>query len=139
MGGVTPIDEPTVLQRDEVMMMAVCGIPQETIAKIMRISINTLIKYYRHELDHGMELCNGKVAGSLYRKATSDTHPGAVTAAIFWLKVRNGWKEPPVTIDQTLQILDKRASDMTNDELVSLIARATEHLAGKAPDQEQLH
>ena len=33
-----------------------------------------------------------KVAESLFRKATGD-HRQSVTAAIFWLKTRAGWKE----------------------------------------------
>ena len=108
--GAPPFDEPTVAQRDEVMMMAVCGIPQETIAKIMRISAE-----YPHQV------LPARARSSAWSNATPRSPaassegdlryaPGAVTAAIFWLKVRNGWKEPPVTIDQTLQILDKRAS-----------------------------
>jgi hypothetical protein len=32
------------------------------------------------------------VAGNLFRIATSED-PGAVTAAIFWLKTRAGWRE----------------------------------------------
>ena len=33
------------------------------------------------------------VAGNLFRIATSEG-AGAVTAAIFWLKTRAGWREP---------------------------------------------
>jgi Helix-turn-helix domain of resolvase len=130
------VPAPTDEQRDEVMMMAACGIPIETIARIMRLSHTTLYKYYRDELENGATRANVKVAGSLFRKATSDSL-GSVTAAIFWLKTRCGWKEPPVTIDQTLQLLGKKASEMTDDELVALIARATFQLESAKRDQEQ--
>ena len=38
---------------------------------------------------------NARVAENLYRKATGDSREG-VTAAIFWLKCRAGWKETSV-------------------------------------------
>ena len=133
-----PPYEATPLDRRQVEAMAGYGIPQPAIARVLGISVDTLQKYFRDELDVGAIKANAKVAESLFKKATSDSL-GSVTAAIFWLKVRCGWKEPPVTIDQTLQILDKRASEMTNDELVSLIARATQHLEGQARPEGELH
>ena len=129
---------PTPEQREIVQSMVGCGFPEEQVAKVLRTSVETLHKYYPYELEVGHILANHQVARSLFEKATSD-HPGAITAAIFWCKTKLGWKEPPVTIEQSLQILDKRASEMTNDELVSLIARATQHLEGQAPPQGELH
>ena len=129
---------PTDEQRDVVESMSACGFPEAQIAKVMRMSVDTLHKYYSHELETGSIKANHKVAKSLFLKATSDSL-GSVTAAIFWLKTRMGWKEPPVTIDQTLQLIGKKASEMTNDELVSLIARANQHLAASSHDQKELH
>ncbi len=51
--------------------------------------------YYRDELDDGHVKANAKVAENLYRKATGEGRE-AVTAAIFWLKTRAGWKETSV-------------------------------------------
>jgi hypothetical protein len=62
------------------------------IAKELKISPKTLRKHYREELDTGATKANVKVAESLYRKATGDG-PQSVTAAIFWLKTRAGWKQ----------------------------------------------
>ena len=53
----------------------------------------------------GDQRVRARVAESLYRKVTSDGTQ-SVTAAIFWLKTRGGWKEtnihemsgPPPTI-----------------------------------------
>ncbi len=51
--------------------------------------------HYRDELDDGHVKANAKVAENLYRKATGEGRE-AVTAAIFWLKTRAGWKETSV-------------------------------------------
>jgi hypothetical protein len=68
------------------------GVPEEGIAKAMQISPHTLRKYYRDELDHGMTKANSAVAQSLYKKALGEGS-SSVTACIFWLKTRCGWKE----------------------------------------------
>jgi hypothetical protein len=54
-----------------------------------------LRKHYREELDVGLIWATARVAAALYRRALDDNHPGSTTAAIFWLKCRAGWKEPP--------------------------------------------
>ncbi len=77
-------------------MYARHGIPHHEIARVIGISEPTLRKYYRDELETAAIIANAAVANSLYRKATSDTHPQAVTAAIFWLKTKAGWKETVV-------------------------------------------
>jgi len=51
--------------------------------------------HYRDELDDGHVKANAKVAENLYRKVTGEGRE-AVTAAIFWLKTRAGWKETSV-------------------------------------------
>lgn len=55
----------------------------------------TLRKHYRQELDFGHTKANARVAEFLYRKATTEGSQ-AVTAAIFWLKTRAGWRETTV-------------------------------------------
>jgi hypothetical protein len=50
---------------------------------------------YRKELDGAAIEANAKVAESLFRRATGEGRE-AVTAAIFWLKTRAGWKETSV-------------------------------------------
>ena len=87
-----PAFEPTDEQRKQVEAMAGFGIPQVDIAKVIGISKPTLEKYFREELDVGSVKATAKVAQSLFKKATSDGSQ-SVTAAIFWLKTRAGWKE----------------------------------------------
>ena len=75
--------------------MAGYGIPETDIARVLGIDPKTLRKHYREELDIGHVKANAKVAESLFRKATGDDRQ-SVTAAIFWLKTRAGWKETSV-------------------------------------------
>ena len=87
-----PPHEPTDQTRRTVEGMSAYGIPQEEISKVIGIDRNTLMKYYREELDTAKARANAKVAESLYKKALANDS-GSVTAAIFWLKTRAGWKE----------------------------------------------
>ena len=87
-----PAFKPTEEQRATVRAMAAYGVPEDDIAKVIGTSGPTLRKHFRHELDTAHAEANAKVAQSLYNKATGDG-PNAVTAAIFWLKTRAGWKD----------------------------------------------
>lgn len=62
------------------------------VAAALGIEEKCLRRHYRDELDVGLAEANTAVAGNLFRIATGDG-PGAVTAAIFWLKTRAGWRE----------------------------------------------
>ena len=85
--------EPNEKDRRTVETMSAHGIPQLEIARVIGIQLMTLHKWYRHELDTGQTKANSMVAQSLYNKALGNGQ-GAVTACIFWLKVRAGWVEP---------------------------------------------
>src|SRR4051812_10489416 len=91
--GGRPSFEPTQPQRQMVGAMAGCGGPEADIAVVIGIAPKTLRKHFREELDTGHIKANAKVAGNLYRIANGSGRE-AVTAAIFWLKVRAGWREP---------------------------------------------
>jgi hypothetical protein len=84
--------QPDAIIRRQVEALAGYGVPETQIGGMMEIDPKTLRKYYRHELDFGHARANAKVAENLYRKATGEGRE-AVTAAIFWLKARAGWKE----------------------------------------------
>jgi len=83
---------PDPFHRRQVEAMAAFGVPERNIARVVGIDAKTLRKHYRDELDTGQTKATAKVAESLFRKATTDG-PQSVTAAIFWLKTRGGWKE----------------------------------------------
>ncbi len=110
MGRRAHLPEPS--QRRQVEAMAGYGVPEADIARVLGIDPKTLRKHYREELDTGHIKANARVAESLFRKATGDGRQ-SVTAAIFWLKTRAGWKETSV------QELAARVEAPTVIELVS--------------------
>lgn len=88
-----PPHEPSEKDRKTVESMTGYGVPEDDIARVLGVSRPTLRKWYSHELDTGHIKANSQVAQSLYQKAMGSGQ-GAVTACIFWLKVRAGWVEP---------------------------------------------
>ncbi len=90
--GGRPAHKPTDAQRKMVESMSAYGVPQMDISKVIGIERSTLQKHYREELDTATAKANSRVAQSLYNKALGDGS-SAVTAAIFWLKTRGGWRE----------------------------------------------
>ena len=72
--------------------MTAYGILQDDIAAALKMSDDTLRKFYADEIRIGATMANAKVAKNLFVHATG-TGPGAVTAAIFWAKTRMGWRE----------------------------------------------
>lgn len=83
---------PTDEQRKQVEAMAAYGIPELDIARVIGIDRSVLRKHYRDELETAHVKANTRVADNLFKIATG-TGREAVTAAIFWLKVRAGWSE----------------------------------------------
>ena len=92
---------PSETARKQVRALAAYGVPQDEIGKVIGVSKPTLEKHYREELDRAALEANARVAESLFRKATGDGSQ-AVTAAIFWLKTRANWKEPPTDTNMRL-------------------------------------
>lgn len=82
--------EPTDKLRSEVALLSGLGLRQEDICMVVGVSLPTLHKYYREELDLGMAKANANVARALYRQAIDE---GNTTAMIFWLKCRARWRE----------------------------------------------
>jgi hypothetical protein len=75
--------------RDTVRRLSSLGVPHEDIALRLKISSDTLVKYYQDELDEGRIDANSTIAGTLFDQAKQ----GNTAAAIFWLKTRARWKE----------------------------------------------
>ncbi len=90
---------PTAETRKTVETLAAVGIPQQEIASLQGIAVPTLRRHYKDELKKGAIKANAKVAESLFRLATGPK-PN-VAATIFWLKVRNQWKEPKVEAEHS--------------------------------------
>jgi len=81
--------EPTQQDRDTARRLSALGVPHEDIALRLKISSDTLVKYYQEELDEGRIDANSAIAGTLFNQAKK----GNTVAAIFWLKTRARWKE----------------------------------------------
>lgn len=112
--GGRPEHEPTSETRKMAEKMSTYGIPQETICSCIGISLPTLHKHYRHELDTGAAFCIVNVADRLIHKALVENDAASI---IFFLKTRAGWSE-------------KNKDDNTNKAL-TLVEMALAELALK--------
>jgi len=80
---------PTNENKKLVKTLAEVGITFEDIATKLEISSDTLVKYYKKELDDGRIDANASIGQTLFQQAKN----GNTAAAIFWLKTRARWKE----------------------------------------------
>lgn len=80
---------PTEITRAEVSALNSFGNTQEEIALYLGICVDTLVKYYRVELDTAVVRANAMVARKLFNKAVNQDD---LSAQIFWLKCRGKWK-----------------------------------------------
>lgn len=97
-----PRFKPTEEQRKLVKSLVGYGVKHEDICQLISsprngkpIDDKTLRRHFRAEIDTGQITANTLVAESLFKKAVG-TGPSSITAAIFWLKCRAGWKETQV-------------------------------------------
>ena len=111
-----PAHEPDEKERRQVEALAAYGVPEADIARVVGIDPKTLRKHYRDELDLGATKATAKVAEFLFRKATTEGHQ-CVSAAIFWMKTRGGWREAP----QTHEIAVNKYDRMSEEELLARI------------------
>jgi hypothetical protein len=84
-----PPHQPTEATRQTVSLHATVGTRQEVIAEILGISVDSLQRHYRSELDTSREKANASVGGALFKKAMA----GDTASMIFWLKTRAKWRE----------------------------------------------
>lgn len=85
---------PTEATRVIATTLSAYGVTHEDIARKLEIDADTLVKHYRRELDTGRIEANSRVAERLYQIATQkETGKASVTAMMFWLKTRAGWRE----------------------------------------------
>jgi phosphohistidine phosphatase SixA len=80
---------PNADTQNKVYTLSTVGTRHEDIASVLNISHDTLVKYYKEELDKGRIEANASVAETLFKQAKE----GNTTAMIFWLKSRAKWKE----------------------------------------------
>ena len=68
------------------------GIIYSDIARVLGIDPKTMRKYFRDEMDTGAIKATTAMTQNLWNKAMGDG-PASVTATIFWLKCRAGWRD----------------------------------------------
>lgn len=98
-GEGTPAHEPTLPTRNLVMLGLAMGQTHAQIARLVGIGLPTLQKHYAEELEDGGQKILASIAGNLARIAQDPNHPKCVTAAIFWLKTKGGFRESVPTVD----------------------------------------
>lgn len=115
---------PTEKQRDKVIELAATGTPQERIGahKFFRnrkyphgISLSTLTRHFREELDKGAIYANAKVGGVLFNQALD----GNVRAIEQWFDRRGGqeWKRRVTQEHSGPDGGPIRYSDLSDEEL----------------------
>lgn len=99
--------EPTSEQRRLVEFMVGHGIKIVEIATMITnpltgksISVDTLQKHFRREMDAGKPKIEVALANALYKKAISPDHPQAAVAAMFMLKCKFGWRQADKILHQ---------------------------------------
>lgn len=86
-----PPFKPTEEEHKLVEQMIAVGIPQASVARMIRGGIDekTLRKHFRDELDTGAIKADARVSGMLYTNCLA----GKETSIIWWEKTRQGRKE----------------------------------------------
>lgn len=120
--------EPTRAQRKTVLEWTRVGMPQESIARFLEISLETLEKHYRRELDIGADQANAKVANKLYTRAMA----GDVAAIIWWSKTRLRWAEKRQTEISGPEGKPIELSKVSDLDLLESIAKDAAEAAQKA-------
>jgi len=100
--GPNPAHKRTETIAENVMQLAMVGLTQEQMGKILGIAPMTLRKYYSDEIDNSKNRMNGQIAMGLARRALD----GDTISSIFWLKAQAGWRDQHVKIDQSVQVVD---------------------------------
>ena len=113
---VTPI-HPNRKDRTQVEALSGMGATAEFIASHLNLSLDDLQKHYPHELQHGPEEANLRVARTLFDMATSGEHPQATVA---WLKMRAGWSDVFTQKEEE----DPSTQEEAREKLLTLLNRA---------------
>lgn len=87
----------------QVTAMAAVGCTQAQISMLFKIDEDTFRKHYGEEFNRAKVLAIGKVAQTLYKRATEGNDLGA---AIFFLKAQGGWRETPSPLEGLNGILN---------------------------------
>lgn len=96
----------------QIEMLSGIGVPVEQIGRVVGIDKKTIHRHYRDALDIGQAKATSKIAKRLFDIATGESKE-ALTACIFWLKCRGGWK-PPAEMEVNVGIDNSTKSALIN-------------------------
>jgi hypothetical protein len=108
-----------------IKLMIANGVPQEAIAQALRISVATLLRHYREELDTGYTEVYAKISANVVKQATKDDFK-AVPAALSWMRSRGNWRENSAVDVNINGELSGRDSESLRKALASLLGISTE-------------
>lgn len=108
--------KPNKNTQSAVFKLSAAGRTQEAIADILDISIPTLLKYYRKELDRATDILVGDVNEVLVQSALA----GQGWAVCFFLKTRGKYTERHDHVEELPPIGDLNIIDLTEDYVDSL-------------------
>jgi hypothetical protein len=115
---------PTEEMRKQVELLSGIGVPVEQIGLIIGIDKKSVQKHYRDELDVGQAKAMSRVSKRLFEIATGDGRD-SLTACIFWLKCRAGWK-PPAEVEVNIDNSQKAVVVNLPPEQEQALARVIE-------------
>jgi hypothetical protein len=108
-----PKHEVSEAMTRQIEMLSGIGVPIDQIGRVVGIDKKTIHRHYRDALDIGQAKATSKIAKRLFDIATGESKE-ALTACIFWLKCRGGWK-PPAEMEVNVGI-----DNSTKSALISL-------------------
>jgi hypothetical protein len=101
--------KPTQQMRDLVLFLAGCGNSQEDICYAITatfkepISVESLVKHFRKELDSGRAVLAAKVQRKLFEHIMERDN---LAACLFFLKTRCGWRETAGDVEVSIDGAD---------------------------------
>ena len=141
---------PTEGQREAVEECVGLGLTQVQIAKIMGITINTLAKHYKDELEMGKVAKIAALSRTMFSIGTDRNHKGVVPAAMYLLKTQGGeqFRETqrteltgkdgkPLQVNTKSHTIDPTLLTGDQREALREILTSAMKLAAPAPNQTQ--
>lgn len=106
--GGRPCHAPTQRDRDIVELLTGFQIPQDKIARVLRISVPTMLLHYRDEIDRGAATVESNLVGSLMQLCKQKDGTG-LKAIMFTLQCRFGWSQyAPAPVEISKEELGKK-------------------------------
>lgn len=141
---------PTPSQREAVEECVGLGLTQPQIAKVMGISIATLVRHYKDELEMGKVAKIAALSRTMFSIGTDRNHKGVVPAAMYLLKTQGGeqFRETqrteltgkdgkPLQVDNRSHTVDPSLLSHEQRDALRDILTSAMKLAAPAPNQSQ--